>query len=104
MKDRKIYMGKATKFYVYIFIYIYLRLIIYPNYTGYHIDDVITVFSFTVGFYVLRIFHSKAVLPGYLTFVIYNLLLLISPIYNAVIYIDYNKHFSKPMMESPPVS
>ena len=45
--------------YLFFYIYVYLGLIIYPNYTGYHTKDVITVFSFTFGFDVLRIFVLK---------------------------------------------
>jgi hypothetical protein len=73
MKERKINMGerggrrsKATKVYLFICIYIYLLLIIYPNHAGYHIDYVITVFSFTIGFNLLRIFTLK--LPYQLTY------------------------------------
>jgi hypothetical protein len=75
MKERKISMGeggggiKLLMFmylfiYLYVYLYVYLRLISYLDYTIYHIDYVITVFSFTISFSCTEECHSKPSLPG----------------------------------------
>ena len=109
MKDRKINMGKATKVYIYIYIYIYLHIFIFTfnylpilHWVSYRLCNY-GVFIYSRLLYT-EDFHSKSALPGYLPFVIYNLLLLTRAVCNAVIYIDYNTHFVKLMMGSPLVS